>query len=80
MPNDTANLPLRQRLVLLVESNLHFLAREPMTRDEAVEMKERFSRAIGVLSSKHGLGTQGELKEQRVYRVAQNTVAKAGNR
>jgi hypothetical protein len=59
---------------------MHFLVREPMTREEAMDMKERFSRAIGVLSSKHGLGTQGELKEQRIYRVAQNTVAKVGNR
>lgn len=78
MPSD--NLPLRQRLTLLVESNLHFLAREPMTREEAMDMKERFSRAIGVLSSKHGLGTQGELKQQRIHRVAQITVAKSNSR
>lgn len=74
MPND--NLPLRQRLTLLVESNLHYLAREPMTREEAMDMKERFSRAIGILSSRHGLGTQGERKEQRIHRVQQNTVVK----
>lgn len=47
--------PEMQRLLLLIESNLHFIVRQPLSREQALDIKQRFSRPVGVLNKRFDL-------------------------
>lgn len=57
-----------QRLILLVESTLHFLVRQEMSRSQAIDLKARFHRPLGALNSRFTLRTDRETKEERLAR------------
>ncbi len=51
------------RLILLIENDLHYLVRLPMTREEALDLKERFSLPLGVLNTRFDLkGEQASVR------------------
>lgn len=55
--------PERQRLLLLVESNLFFLVKAEMTLDEAKDMQQRLSKPLGILNSRFGFRSSNEAKQ-----------------
>lgn len=59
---DTLN-PALQRLIENVESSLHVIARENMTREQAIEIRGKIARALGVLCSKHSLVSDRDAKQ-----------------
>lgn len=69
MPDTDSTL---QRLILLIESNLHFVARQDMTSEQARDIQERMSRPLGALGSRFGFRSNRDAKNT----VYQNTVAK----
>ena len=60
---DTVLSPELQRLLLLVESNVHYIVRhEHLTREEAMDIKQRLTRPLGVLNSRFGFRSEAEAK------------------
>ncbi len=53
------------RLIELVEGNLHYIVRMPMSREQAIELRSRLSVPIGTLASQNGLQPNG------VHRIRQ---------
>ncbi len=60
--------PEVQRLLSLIEGNLHFIAGLEMTREQAIAVKHRMSLPLGSLGSKHDLRPSRNAKT--VHRVA----------
>lgn len=56
------------RLMDLMETQLHYIVRRELSREEAKDIKERIMRPIGVLNMRHGFVTQTETKE-RIQRL-----------
>lgn len=56
--------PERQRLVLILEATLHFLVGMEMTRDEAIDLKQRVARCVGILNARHNLATKAAKDER----------------
>lgn len=50
--------PVRQRLLLVCESSMHLLVRQEMTRDEAIDIKNRMSVVIGILNKRFRLNAE----------------------
>jgi hypothetical protein len=57
--DDTVN-----RLIELIEGNLFFLAKQVKTREQAIAIKERFQRPLGVLNSRFELSTNSATKNR----------------
>ncbi len=53
----------RQRLIDLIVTNLHFLVRLEMTRDEALEFKKIILHPIGLLNGKYNLFSEAKAKK-----------------
>lgn len=54
------------RLVELIESNLFLIANSELTREQAIDIKSRFQRPLGVLNSRHGLASNARGRERVV--------------
>ncbi len=53
----------RQRLIDLIAGNLYFLVKQPMTRDEAIDLKKKVAHPISLLNSTHNLRSEARAKE-----------------
>ncbi len=56
-------------LIETVVSNLHFIVRQPMSREAAIEVKQLMTRPIGALNAQHGL-QEGRSEQRRAKRLA----------
>lgn len=54
-PCDTIQSIQLERLLSLIEGNLHYVVKMEMTREQALDIKQRFQRPLGVLNSRFGL-------------------------
>ncbi len=72
MPLD-AFTPDARKMIDRVESELHEIARMSMCRDDAIHIKERLARPIGILGSKNHIPSEREAK-RRAYQIGMNTV------
>jgi hypothetical protein len=64
MPSDTTPDTTLDRLVELIEGNLFFLCKSIQTREEAIAIKQRFQRPLGVLNSRFDLQSNGPAKNR----------------
>lgn len=55
-----------QRLLMLVEGNLYYIATLPMTREQAMTIQQKMALPLGSLASKHGFVSSG--KRRQLYR------------
>jgi len=61
---DTESLsPEAERLIELVEGNLHFIARMDMTLKQAVAIKSRLATPIGALTARYGVSKTQTIKK-----------------
>ena len=51
------------RLLDLMESNLHYIVRVEMNREQALEMKRRMLLPIGILNKLHKLNSESAAKD-----------------
>lgn len=58
------------RLIETTKENLWFIANQPMTKEEAQQVREKIAKPLGVLISKNELSVENNLRHklQRVYR------------
>ena len=54
--------PELQRLLLLIEGNLHYLVRLDLNREQALDIKRRIALPLGVLNKKHNFRSDLEAK------------------
>ncbi len=52
----------RQRLIEQTVTTLHFLVRQTMTREEAIELKQKMLMPIGLLNGSHNLVSESQMK------------------
>lgn len=60
--------PELQRLILLLESDLHFIASMQLTREQAIDLKQRFMRPLGILNNRYQLKNGDESRAERLAR------------
>jgi len=68
--------PDLQRLILLVESTLHHIVRGEMSREDAVDIKGRIARPIGLLNQRHGLRSESAAKDAQRQNMLANSERK----
>lgn len=51
-----------QRLVNMVETTLHFIVRYDMTREQAIDLKNKVLTPLGLLNRTHGLSSESKAK------------------
>ena len=61
------------RLIQMTESTLYYVAKLDLTREQALDFKQRISRPLGILNSRHGFMSDKIAKNM----VRNNSVAKS---
>lgn len=54
--------PELEKLIILIESNLHFIVREELTREQAIDIKRRLGLPLGLLNKKFEFRSDKEAK------------------
>jgi hypothetical protein len=52
------------RLIETTKENLWFIANQPMTKEEAQQVREKIAKPLGVLISKNELSVENNLRHQ----------------
>jgi hypothetical protein len=60
IPATEMHTPELQRLLLLLESSMHFIVRQPLSKEQALDIKQRFSRPLGLLNKRFELRSSGD--------------------
>lgn len=64
------------RLMQLVENNIHYLVKQPMSLTEARDLQQRIARPLGVLNARFGFQSASRAKQIIRHNQGQTSVDK----